>query len=127
MAVVLVLFGAIFPASSQDTFAERREFIIGRVAADPQAAIKDHPFFVAEACFLAGKKNEEGRAIARKGYLSWSARDPLKVRATDFFRLWPAMDCYVRYKHLLDEESKEAFRKHMTSNRWTITETPGKP
>jgi hypothetical protein len=98
------------------TFAARRDFIISQVVADPQAAIKNHPFFVAQACFLAGK-NEEGRAIARKGYLSWSARDPLKVRATDFFRLWPAMDCYVRYKHLLDEESKAAFKKHMTSIR----------
>jgi len=116
MAVVLVLVGTISSASSQDTFEVRRDFIIDQVAADPQAAIKDHPFFVAEACFIAGK-NEEGRAIARKGYLSWSARDPLKVRATDFFRLWPAMDCYVRYKHLLDEESKVAFRKHMTSIR----------
>ena len=80
------------------------------MAANPKAAIEDHPFFVAEACFLAGK-NDEGRAIARKGYLSWSAKDPLKVRATDFFRLWPAMDCYVRYKHLLDEESKAAFKR----------------
>jgi hypothetical protein len=103
-------------APATDTFAARRDFIIAQVAANPEAAIKDHPFFVAQACFLAGK-NEAGRAIARKGYLSWSARDPLKVRATDFFRLWPAMDCYVRYKHLLDEESKNAFRKHMTSIR----------
>jgi hypothetical protein len=103
-------------APPTSSFSERRDFIIGQVAADPQAAIKDHPFFVAQACFLAGK-NEEGRAIARKGYLDWSAQDPLKVRATDFFRLWPAMDTYVRYKHLLDEESKAAFRKHITSIR----------
>lgn len=101
-------------APSLKTFDERRHWIINQVVANPQAAVKDHPFFVAEACFLAGK-NEEGRALARKGYLSWSAKDPKKVRATDFFRLWPAMDCYVRYKNLLDEESKAAFKKHMTS------------
>lgn len=98
------------------TFGERRKWILDTVAANPEAYNADHPFFIAEACFLSGKI-EEGRAIARKGYLSWSAKDPLKVRATDFFRLWPAMDCYVRYKQYLDEESKAAFKKHMTSIR----------
>ena len=116
IALCLLLPGFIAAAPPPGTFEARRKFIIDQVAVNPQAAIADHPFFVAEACFLAGK-NEEGRVIARKGYLSWSARDPLKVRATDFFRLWPAMDCYVRYKHLLDEESKAAFKKHMTSIR----------
>lgn len=46
---------------------------------------------------------------AQDGCLSWGSRDPLKVGATDFFRLWPAMDFYVRFKHLLDEKSKAAF------------------
>jgi hypothetical protein len=101
---------------SLKTFDERRKWIIDTVATNPEAFHPDHPFFVAEACFLAGKI-DEGRAIARKGYLSWSSRDPLKVRATDFFRLWPAMDCYVRYKQYLDEESKAAFKKHMTGIR----------
>ena len=95
------------------TFEERRHWIITQVAANPRAAVKDHPFFVAEACFLAGKTNE-GRALAREGYLSWSKKDPLKVRATDFFRLWPAMDCYVRYQQHLDPESKAAFKQFMT-------------
>jgi len=99
-----------------NTFELRRKWVIDTVSADPEKFVGDHPFFVAEACFLAGKI-AEGRAIARNGYLRWSSRDPLKVRATDFFRLWPAMDCYVRYKHLLDEESKAAFKKHMTSIR----------
>lgn len=114
--MVLLMAGPLLAAPPLDTFQARRDFIIGQVVSNPEAAIKDHPFFVAQACFLAGK-NEEGRAIAHRGYLSWSAKDPLKVRATDFFRLWPAMDCYVRYKHLLDDESKAAFRKHMTSIR----------
>jgi hypothetical protein len=112
----IVLTETLAGAPPMTTFGGRRDFIIRQVTANPQAAIKDHPFFVAQACFLAGK-HDEGRAIARKGYLSWSARDPLKVRATDFFRLWPAMDTYVRYKHLLDDESKTAFKNHITSIR----------
>jgi hypothetical protein len=116
ITLATLLLAPFARAETLDRFEQRRDWIIQQVAANPQAAVKDHPFFVAQACFLTGK-NEQGRAIARKGYLSWSAKDPLKVRATDFFRLWPAMDCYVRYKHLLDEESKTAFRKHMTSIR----------
>jgi len=102
--------------ASLDTFEERRRWIIDQVAANPTAAVKDHPFFVAEACFLSGKI-AEGRELAGKGYAIWSAKDPLKVRATDFFRLWPAMDCYVRYQQYLDPKSKAAFKKFMTGIR----------
>lgn len=98
------------------TFEERRRWIIDQVTANPKDAVMDHPFIVAEACFLAGKI-AEGRELARKGYLNWSAHNPLKVRATDFFRLWPAMDCYVRYQQYLDPESKAAFKKFMTGIR----------
>ena len=98
------------------TFAQRREWILDAVAANPKSAIHDsrQPFFAAEACFLRGK-NDAGRELARNGYLYWSKQDPLKVRATDFFRLWPAMDCYVRWKDRLDEESKASFKRFMTS------------
>lgn len=107
-----------------NTFEQRRDWLIAQAVADPKAAVKDHPFFVAEACFLAGKI-DEGRELARGGYLTWSAKDPNKVRATDFFRLWPAMDCYVRYKQYLDPESKDAFRKFMTSIRcYSYSYTP---
>jgi len=102
--------------SSLRTFEERRHWIIDQVEANPQAAVKDHPFFAAEACFLAGKI-AEGRDLAGKGYSTWSSKDPLKVRATDFFRLWPAMDCYVRYQQYLDPKSKDAFKKFMTGIR----------
>ena len=104
------------PASPLKTFAERRSWLIAQAVANPKSAVKDHPFFVAEACFLAGKV-DDGRELARKGYLSWSRKDPNKVRATDFFRLWPAMDCYVRYKQHLDPESKDAFKNFMTHIR----------
>lgn len=67
----IVLTGTLAGAPSLTTFAGRRDFIIRQVTANSQAAIKDHPFFVAQACFLAGKQ-DEGRAIARKGYLSWN-------------------------------------------------------
>jgi hypothetical protein len=106
------------------TFEERRRWVIDQVVANPQAAVEDHPFFVAEACFLAGRI-DAGRELARKGYLSWSDKDPLKVRATDFFRLWPAMDCYVRYQQYLDPESKTAFKKFMTGIRcYSYSYTP---
>ena len=102
------------------TFEQRRQWIIkqavDQAVANPDGISSDNPFFIAEACFLAGKI-DEGRRAARKGYLRWSSNDPLKVRATDFFRLWPAMDCYVRYQQHLDPESKEAFKKFMTSIR----------
>lgn len=108
--------GSALSADSLKSFEDRRRWLITQVASNPQAVVKDHPFFVAEACFLAGKI-DQGRELAGKGYLSWSAKDPLKVRATDFFRLWPAMDCYVRYQQYLDPESKTAFRKFMTGIR----------
>ena len=66
---------------------------------------------------LSCREVDEGRELARGGYLSWSARNPDKVRATDFFRLWPAMDCYVRYKQYLDADGRDAFKKFMTSIR----------
>lgn len=112
------------PAPWLNTFEERRNWLIAQAVADPKAVVKDHPFFVAEACFLAGKI-DEGRELARGGYLSWSARNPDKVRATDFFRLWPAMDCYVRYKQYLDADSRDAFKKFMTSIRcYSYSYTP---
>ena len=102
--------------SPLQTFAQRRQWILETVAADPKAAIADatQPFWAAEACFLQGK-NDQGRNLARSGYLFWAKKRPDAIRATDFFRLWPAMDCYVRFKDRLDEESRVAFKRLMTS------------
>jgi hypothetical protein len=85
------------------------------VAANPRGALGDatQPFWVAEACFRENH-DDQGRALAREGYLFWAKKDPAKIRATDFFRLWPAMDCYVRYKDRLDAQSKAAFEGLMT-------------
>ena len=98
------------------TFEQRQRWVLDAVVANPGASISDRtqPFWVAEACFLR-RKDDDGRRLAREGYLYWAAKDPKKIRATDFFRLWPAMDCYVRFKDRLDVESKQAFKRLMTA------------
>ena len=101
-------------ANHAQSFQERRKLILDKVVSNPRAAITDAPFFVAEALFMAGKISE-GQQFARQGYLRWCKRDPKHpTRATDFFRLWPAMDCYVRYKQYLDQPTKDLFRSYMT-------------
>lgn len=116
--------GLAAPVPALATFAERQRWILDQAIADPAAASHDHPFFVAEACFQRGEY-AKGAALARAGYLAWSARDPEKVRATDFFRLWPAMDCYVRWKDRLDAESSDAFKRFMTRIRcYSYSYTP---
>jgi len=123
-----------------DTYDQRKQWILDTVTANPEAWIKankqaDNPFFAASACFVRGM-DEKGREVARKGYEfwtahpkpNWSAKDAAERRKTgaadldnrnnlrlvDFFRLWPAMDCYVRYKDKLDEKTKADFKKFMT-------------
>ena len=98
------------------TFAQRQQWVLSTVSANPRAAIADptQPFWVAEACFRENQ-DDQGRALAREGYLLWANKDAAKIRATDFFRLWPAMDCYVRYRDRLDAQSQAAF-KHLMTN-----------
>lgn len=123
-----------------DTFEQRKQWILDTVTANPEAWIKankqeDNPFFAASACFARGM-DEKGREVARKGYEFWTARpkpnwsakdaderrragaadldDRYTLRIVDFFKLWPAMDCYVRNKDKLDEKTKADFRKFMT-------------
>jgi hypothetical protein len=122
------------PATSQASdlagFELRRQRILDTVVADPEAWLRsnrqtDNPFFAATACFAKGME-DKGRALAKAGYRHWTAHpkpnwnarkmdDRGTMRVVDFFRLWPAMDCYVRNKDKLDEESKASFRKLMTS------------
>lgn len=143
LAVVTLLWGvATASADTQDlyTFEQRRHWILDTVTVDAEAWIKsnkqeDNPFFAASACFARGM-DEKGREIARKGYAFWTAHpkpnwsasdaderrktgaadldDRNNLRLVDFFRLWPAMDCYVRNKDKLDEKTKADFKKFMT-------------
>ena len=140
-AVLIALFVApvAFAAGPPlDTFEARRDWILDTVTRDPEAWIKanrqeDNPFFVASACFARGM-DDKGRELARRGFAIWSARNPAwdpsdpdnraNLRCPDFFRLWPAMDCYVRNKEKLDDRTKEDFKRFMTSidcyaYRWT--------
>ena len=113
-----------------ETFQQRRDWILETVLHDPDSWIRanrmqDNPFFAASACFKRGRE-ELGQRLAREGYAvwtnnpkpNWDARameNRGNRRVVDFFRLWPAMDCFVRHKQQLDSESKEAFRKMMTA------------
>ena len=107
------------------TFEGRRKWVLDSTCANPYAyCSKDQPFFAAEACFFAGQ-DDLGRDLAKKGYLLWCAHDPKKIRATDFFRLWPAMDCYVRWKQKLDDGTKAQFKALMTNiTCYSYTYTP---
>lgn len=138
ICIVLVCKGVGGPPL--DSFEQRKNWILDTVTSNPEAWIKankqeDNPFFAASACFARGM-DDKGRALARKGYEywaahpkpNWSAKDAddrrkagaadldnrNNLRLVDFFRLWPAMDCYVRNKDKLDEKSKADFKKLMT-------------
>ena len=131
--VVVSLLLAPLPALGGpplDTFDQRRQWVLETVTTDPEAWIRankqhDNPFFAASACFAAGM-DEKGAEIARRGYAvwtgnpkpNWDAKDMENRdnrRVVDFFRLWPAMDCYVRNKDKLDEKTKAEFKAFMTA------------
>jgi len=131
LSALLWLAAQVSPAASEPTrFEQRRQWILDTVTADPEAWLRanrqtDNPFFAATACFAKGME-DKGRELAKAGYRHWTAHpkpnwnarnmdDRNTMRVVDFFRLWPAMDCYVRNKDKLDEESKASFRKLMTS------------
>ncbi len=133
LAVVALLLGAMTATSQAQEpamFEQRRQWILDTVTANPDAWLKanrqtDNPFFAATACFARGL-DDKGRELAKAGYRHWTTNpkpnwDPKamdersRMRVVDFFRLWPAMDCYVRNKDKLDDETKAAFKKLMTS------------
>jgi hypothetical protein len=113
-----------------DTFEQRKHWILDTVAAAPEVWLRanrqtDNPFFAASACFARGL-DDKGGELAKAGYKVWTTNpkpnfdaksmdDRTKMRVVDFFRLWPAMDCYVRNEGKLDAESKAEFKKLMTS------------
>jgi hypothetical protein len=140
LIALLVTPVALAAGPPLDTFEQRRDWILDTVTRDPEAWIKankqtDNPFFAASACFARGM-DEKGREVARAGYRfwtahpkpNWSAKDAHErrkagaadlddrntLRLVDFFRLWPAMDCYVRNKDKLDEKTKADFKRFMT-------------
>ena len=130
VALLIATATAALGADELTTFEQRRQWILDTVTANPDAWIRanrqtDNPFFAASACFEKGM-DEKGRDLAKAGYRIWTANpkpnwhgnnmeDRKTMRVVDFFRLWTAMDCYVRNKEKLDEESKAAFKKLMTS------------
>ena len=132
--------GSLLGGPPLDTFEQRKQWILDTVTSNPEDWIKankqdDNPFFAASACFARGM-DDKGREIARKGYEFWTAHpkpnwsakdaderrkagaadldDRNTLRIVDFFKLWPAMDCYVRNKDKLDEKTKADFKKFMT-------------
>ncbi len=133
LAVAALLFGMMMATSKAQeatTFEQRRQWILDTVTAAPEDWLRanrqtDNPFFAASACFARGL-DDKGRELAKAGYKVWTTNpkpnfdaksmdDRTKMRVVDFFRLWPAMDCYLRNEDKLDEESKAEFKKLMTS------------
>ena len=130
IALILGMMLSILKAQEATTFEQRRQWILDTVSAAPEDWLRDNrqtdnPFFAASACFARGL-DEKGRELARAGYKLWTTNpkpnfdaknmdDRSKMRVVDFFRLWPAMDCYVRNQDKLDPESKAEFKKLMTS------------
>ncbi len=133
LAVVALLIGTTISTSRAQeatTFEQRRQWILNTVTATPEDWLRanrqtDNPFFAASACFEMGL-DDKGRELAKAGYKVWtknpkpnwdgkSMDDRTKMRIVDFFRLWPAIDCYVRNEDKLDAESKAEFKKLMTS------------
>lgn len=130
LPILLAMMPMNAKAQSQATYEQRRQWILDTVTADPDAWLRanrqtDNPFFAASACFAKGM-DEKGLALAQAGFRHWTKNpkpnwdaknmdDRKNMRVVDFFRLWPAMDCFVRNQGKLDETTKAEFKKFMTS------------
>jgi len=100
-----VLRVAALPAMT--TFAQRRLWTIDQAVENPGAV--DDGFVQAEAYFTQGLI-AEGRSAA----LTASQTMTNSVQ-TDFFNLWPAMDCYIRFNQYLDPVTKGNIETNITT------------
>lgn len=133
LAVVALGLGCQLSAvevQETSTFDQRRQWILDTVTTASEERLRancpsDNPFFMASACFAKGL-DEKGRALAKAGYRVWTSKpkpnwdakkmdNRANMRVVDFFRLWPAMDCFVRNQDKIDAETKAEFKKLMTS------------
>ena len=88
-------------------FAQRRAWTIQQAAENP-GAVGDG-FVQAEVYFTQGRI-----ALGQSTALAASRSLTNNVQV-DFFNIWPAMDCYIRFNQLLDVETKANIETNVTT------------
>ena len=89
------------------TFAQRRFWTIDQAAENP-GAVGDG-FVQAEVYFVQGRL-----ALGQSTALAASRSLTNNVQV-DFFNIWPAMDCYIRFNQYLDAETKANIKTNVTT------------
>jgi hypothetical protein len=108
-------------APQLDTFAQRRRAMLDAAWDDyrrnPAKPSWKNAFLVAGALFELGKI-DEGRRMANFGLDGLEPGNRINrwyLGGNSGFTVWPGIDCYIRYEHLLDDALKERFKKIYTS------------
>ncbi len=132
--------GFVVPQEIHDgSYAKRREWLLDQAVkfaesaaglpADKREALwkkvgRASNIFISMTMFERGQK-EVGRKLSRDYLIRYKSLDPAKVRATDFFAIWPAMCLVARWESELDPEAMSAFKKYVTSiNQYNRSFTP---
>lgn len=115
---------AYVPAPSPgklDTFDERKQAMLQAVWQEYQAngnkPMWKNVFLMADALFEMGKV-KEARRLANFGLDGLQPGNEINRWITggnSGFAVWPGIDCYIRYEHLMDEPLKERFKQTYTS------------
>jgi len=120
-------------------YAKRREWVLDQAVkfANATAALptdkreavwkkvgRASNIFISMTMFERGNK-EVGRKLSRDYLIRYKNLDPSKVRAIDFFAIWPAMCLIARWEADLDPAAVAAFKKYVTSiNQYNRSFTP---
>ncbi len=117
------------PEICNGPYAKRREWVMDQamkfanataeLPADKREAVwkkvgRASNIFISMTMFERGQK-EVGRKLSRDYLIRYKNLDPAKVRATDFFAIWPAMCLVARWGSELDPEAVAGFKKYITA------------
>ncbi|MEI7781741.1 MAG: hypothetical protein WCJ18_07435, partial [Planctomycetota bacterium] len=112
---------AVEPAPDLGTFDVRRRAMIEAACkayeANPKKPAWSNAFLVAGALFESGKV-EEGRRLANfvlDGLVPGNKINRWYTGGNSGFVVWPGIDCYIRYEHMLGDELKARFKEIYTS------------
>ena len=112
---------AFAAAADLATFADRRQAMLAAACrgyeADPRKPAWKNAFLVAAALFESGKI-EEGRRMAGfalDGLVPGNRINRWYLGGNSGFVVWPGIDCYIRYEHLLGDELKARFKQIYTT------------
>lgn len=119
--VCLVSRPEFAPAGDLGTFDGRRQAMLEAACAayeaNPAKPAWKNAFLVAGALFERGKV-EAGRRMANfalDGLEPGNRINRWYLGGNSGFVVWPGIDCYIRYEHLLGDELKSRFKKVYTS------------